>query len=211
MANFKIVISDPKARKAYQKEVDQGASGLIGKKIGDKLSGNHLGLSGYELEVTGGSDKEGFPMRRDMEGPGRKKILLSHGPGFHPKSRGRRKRKSIRGNSISPAISQVNAKVVTYGAKSMEELLGVKKEHKAEAPKTEKAHEKPAEKKEHAEKPKEEPKPAAEKPREDKAQEKPEHADKKPEPKEQKPQAEKKEEAPKAEKEHAEKPAEKAE
>jgi small subunit ribosomal protein S6e len=210
MANFKIVISDPKARKAYQKEVDQGASGLIGKKIGDKLSGNHLGLSGYELEVTGGSDKEGFPMRRDMEGPGRKKILLSHGPGFHPKSRGRRKRKSIRGNSISPAISQVNAKVVTYGAKSMEELLGVKKEHKAEAPKTEKAHEKPAEK-EHAEKPKEEPKPAAEKPREDKAQEKPEHADKKPEPKEQKPQAEKKEEAPKAEKEHAEKPAEKAE
>jgi small subunit ribosomal protein S6e len=172
MANFKIVISDPKAKKAYQKEVDQGASGLMGKKLGDKFSGNHLGLAGYELEVTGGSDKEGFPMRRDVEGPGRKKILLSHGPGFHPKSRGRRKRKSIRGNSISPAISQINLKVVTYGAKSVEESLGVKKEHKekseteggkaafkpeskAESPKAEKPKEA------HAEKPKEEKKPAA--------------------------------------------------
>jgi small subunit ribosomal protein S6e len=167
MANFKIVISDPKARKAYQKEVDQGASGLMGKKIGDKFSGNHLGLSGYELEVTGGSDKEGFPMRKDVDGPGRKKILLSHGPGFHPKSRGRRKRKSIRGNTISPQVSQINLKVVTYGAKSIDESLGVKKEHK-EAPKSEK----PAEKKEHAEKPKEEHAPKEQK-----------HAEKKEEPK----------------------------
>ncbi len=165
MANFKIVISDPKARKAYQKEVDQSASGLMGRKIGDKFSGNHLGLAGYELEVTGGSDKEGFPMRKDVEGPGRKKILLSHGPGFHPKSRGRRKRKSIRGNTISPSVSQINLKVVTYGAKSVEELLGTKKEHKEE-----KAHEKPAEKKEHAEK---KPEPKEHKP----------HAEKKEEPK----------------------------
>jgi len=172
MANFKIVISDPKARKAYQKEIDQAQSGLMGKKIGDKFSGNHLGLAGYELEVTGGSDKEGFPMRRDMEGPGRKKILLSHPPGFHPASKGRRKRKSIRGNTISPQISQINAKIVTYGAKSIEEGLGVKKEHKEEK-KEEKPAEKHAEKEhkakeespkpEHAEKPKEEHKPHAEK------------------------------------------------
>lgn len=175
MANFKIVISDPKAKKAYQKELDQGASGLMGKKIGDKFSGNHLGLSGYELEVTGGSDKEGFPMRRDVEGPGRKKILLSHGPGFHPKSKGRRKRKSIRGNTISPQVSQINLKVVTYGAKSIEESLGVKKEHKEDKPAAEKEH-----------------KPKEEKPKEEKAHEKPAAE------KEHKPHAEKKEE-PKAE------------
>jgi len=139
----------------------------MGKKIGDKFSGNHLGLAGFELEVTGGSDKEGFPMRRDMEGPGRKKILLSHGPGFHPKSKGRRKRKSIRGNTISPQISQINMKIVTYGTKTIEESLGVKKEHKEEekehkpkeeSPKTEHAEKhkeehKHTEKKEHEEKP----------------------------------------------------------
>ena len=142
MANFKIVVSDPKAKKAYQKELDQGASGLLGKKIGDKFSGNHLGLAGFELEVTGGSDKEGFPMRRDVEGPGRKKILLSHGPGFHAASKGMRKRKSIRGNTVSPSVSQINVKIVTYGQKSAEELLGAKKEHKEEA-KEEKHAEKP--------------------------------------------------------------------
>jgi len=156
MANFKIVVSDPKAKKAYQKELDQGQAGLLGKKIGDKFSGSHLGLAGFELEVTGGSDKEGFPMRRDVEGPGRKKILLSHGPGFHAASKGRRKRKSIRGNTISPSISQINLKIVTYGTKSAEELLGGKKESKEEEKpqhaekehkKEEHAHkEKPAEK-----------------------------------------------------------------
>ena len=156
MANFKIVISDPKARKAYQKEVDQSASGLMGKKIGDKFSGSHMGLSGYELEVTGGSDKEGFPMRRDVDGPARKRILLSHGPGFHPKSHGRRKRKSIRGNTISPSISQINAKIVTYGTKSVEENLGVKKEHKEEKKEEKTAEKEHKPKEEHAEKPKEE-------------------------------------------------------
>jgi small subunit ribosomal protein S6e len=150
MANFKVVISDPKARKAYQKEIEQAQSGLMGKKLGDKVSGNHLGLSGYELELTGGSDKEGFPMRRDFEGLARKRLLLSHGPGFHPKSKGVRKRKSVRGNTISPSISQINLKIVTHGTKSVEELLGVKKEASEEksTPKEEK--------KEHAEKPKEE-------------------------------------------------------
>ena len=141
MANFKIVISDPKARKAYQKELDQGQAGLLGKKIGEKFSGNHLGLAGFELEITGGSDKEGFPMRRDVEGPGRKKILLSHGSGFHPVSRGRRKRKSIRGNTISPSVSQINVKIISYGQKSVEELLGAKKEAAAEKEHKKEEHE----------------------------------------------------------------------
>ena len=84
MANFKIVISDPKTRKAYQKEVDETHSGLAGKKLGDMVSGSSLGLVGYELEITGGSDKQGFPMRRDVEGTVRKKILIALPPGFHP-------------------------------------------------------------------------------------------------------------------------------
>jgi hypothetical protein len=103
-------------------------------------------------------------MRRDVEGPGRKKILLSHGPGFHPVSRGRRKRKSIRGNTISPQISQINVKIISYGQKSVEESLGVKakehKEEKKEAPKAEK----------HAEKSKEEHAPKEPKPHEEKAE-----------------------------------------
>lgn len=141
MATFKVVISDPKTKKAYQKEVDQGPSGLVNKKIGETFSGDALGLTGYELQVTGGSDRDGFPMRRDVAGAARKKILLAFGPGFHPRLKGQRKRKSIRGNTVSPDIAQINAKVAKYGAKPIEELLGVKKEEepKAEAAQKEQA------------------------------------------------------------------------
>jgi len=127
MANFKVVVSDPKTKKAFQKEIDQGQSGLLGKKIGEKISGNNLGMPGYELEITGGSDNEGFPMRRDVDGTARKKILLSFPPGFHPKTKGQRKRKSIRGNTISQQISQVNLKVTAYGNKSLEHIFGTEK------------------------------------------------------------------------------------
>lgn len=124
--NYKLVISDPKNKKAYQKEIDQKQTGLKGKKIGEKVSGNNLGLTGYELEVTGGSDRQGFPMRKDVEGISRKKILLALPPGFHPKLSGQRKRKSVMGNTVSEQISQVNLKVVTGGKESLDKLLGSK-------------------------------------------------------------------------------------
>ena len=130
--NFKIVISDPKTKKAYQKEIDQKASALLGKKIGDKVSGQPLGLTGYELELTGGSDKDGFPMRRDVDGSARKKIILSSAPGFHPDRKGQRRRKSIRGNTISAEIIQVNTKIIGHGQKPLQELLGGSKEKKEE-------------------------------------------------------------------------------
>jgi len=147
---FKLVVADPKTRKSYQKEVSEG---LVGKKIGDKIQGKIAGLEGYELQITGGSDNDGFPMRREVEGSGRKKYLLSGPPGFHPKLSGQRKRKTVRGNTISEDIVQVNAKVVKYGSTPLEKLLAAKKEEKPEEgkeekPAEEKKEEPPAEKKE---------------------------------------------------------------
>ena len=167
MANFKVVISDPASKKAYQKVVDQAQSGLIGKKIGEKVSGNNLDLNGYELEITGGSDKDGFPMRPDVDGTARKKIILTAPPGYHPEKYGKRKRKSVRGNTIAQDISQVNVKVVKAGTKKLEELIGAKK----------KAEEKPDEKGATVEK-KEEAKPETGKEEKPKAEEKKEPAKK---------------------------------
>ena len=124
MANFKIVVSDSKTKKAFQKEIEQKASGFMGKRIGEKVKGDSLGLTGYEFEVTGGSDAQGFPMRKDVEGIARKKVLLSRGVGFKTKVRGLRKRKSVRGNTVSSSISQINVKIATYGSKPIEELIG---------------------------------------------------------------------------------------
>jgi len=171
MSNFKVVISDPKSRKAYQKEADQGTSGLRGKKIGDKISGEFLGLQGYKLEITGGSDNDGFPMRRDVEGTARKRILLSSGPGFHSKTKGQRKRKSIRGNIISSETAQINVKVTDYGSQPVEKLLGVQKEEPKEKPAEtkEEPKKKPTESKEEtkpeAAETKQEPEKAEEKPK----------------------------------------------
>ena len=70
MAEFKIVISDPKKGKSLQRELkDDAAKGLVGKKIGDTFKGELIDLPGYEFKITGGSDKAGFPMRWDVIGP----------------------------------------------------------------------------------------------------------------------------------------------
>lgn len=98
------------------------ASGLTGKKIGEELDGGVVGLDGYTLEITGGSDKDGFPMRESIEGTARRRVLLEEGPGINEEE-GVRRRKSVRGNTVSEAIQQLNTRVVEEGSKSVEELL----------------------------------------------------------------------------------------
>ena len=116
MANFTIVISEPEARKSYQTQVEQDkAIALVGKKINDEITGDLFGLSGYTLKITGGSDKDGFPMHPSVQGQGRKRSLLKEPPGFHPKLKGERRRKTVRGNTISNDIAQINCKVVKKG------------------------------------------------------------------------------------------------
>ncbi|MEM1659323.1 MAG: 30S ribosomal protein S6e [Candidatus Jordarchaeales archaeon] len=116
----KLVVSDPETGRSVTISVDDVKfRSLIDVKIGEIVKGDPLGLVGYELQVTGGSDKDGFPMRPDIEGPGRKRVLLSSGPGFRPKKKGERRRKLVRGNTISYDIYQVNMKVVKKGAKDI--------------------------------------------------------------------------------------------
>lgn len=122
---MQIVISDPKTGKAYKVDgKDTEASALfIGKRIGDVVDADMLGLGGYVLEITGGSDKEGMPMRKDVSGTVRKRILITSPPGYRPKEGGKRRRKSVRGNEISSEISQINVQIKEYGRKSIEKLL----------------------------------------------------------------------------------------
>jgi small subunit ribosomal protein S6e len=108
---MKIVVSDPKTRKAIQIEKDLPS--LIGLKIGDTFDGSLIGADGFKLQITGGSDKDGFPMRPDLQGTTRKKLLLTTGPGFKSWRKGMKKRKMIHGNTIDSTIAQVNCKVVS--------------------------------------------------------------------------------------------------
>jgi len=157
MVEFKIVIGS-KDGKCVQKEVkDDDAKHFVGLKIGDKVNGELLGLTGYEFEVTGGSDNAGFPMRKDIPGSARKKILAISGVGVNNKKKyrcrkkkglrtmeGMRQRKTVAGNTIYDGTAQINLKVLKAGKQPLIEAPAPA-EATAEAPK-----EAPAEKKEEA-------------------------------------------------------------
>lgn len=113
MAKFKVIVSGLENGTSKTVELeDARAVPLIGKKIGDVIDGAVLGLAGYKVQITGGSDKDGFPMRADVHGGVRRSVVLSGGVGFHPRSEGERRRKMVRGNVITDEIVQINMKIV---------------------------------------------------------------------------------------------------
>ena len=76
MANFKLTISDIKG-KSITKELKEGdANPLMGLIVGAETDAAIVGLAG-KLKITGGSDKSGVPMRGDLHGMARKRVLLS--------------------------------------------------------------------------------------------------------------------------------------
>ena len=134
MAKFKIVLSDPETGKAQKIELEEAkAVPLIGRKIGEIIDGTILGLSGYKIQITGGTDKDGFPMRPDIHGGVRRRVIVGSGPGFKPKRKGERRRKMLRGNVITEEIVQINMKIVEKPkVKAKKEKAEEKKEEKEE-------------------------------------------------------------------------------
>lgn len=128
MVEFKVVVNDVKNGKSYQVPVaGHHANSLVGKKIGDEVDGIFISLPGYKLQITGGTDKDGFAMRRDLPGISRRRLLLSEGLGFKPKENGMRKKKSVKGNTVNLDIVQINMKVVKYSSKPIDKLITVEK------------------------------------------------------------------------------------
>lgn len=135
MATFKVVISDPLTGKSEQKEVaGDAAKALLGLKIGDVLKGEKLDLPGKTLIVRGGSDDCGFPMRPDLPGTMRKRILITKSVGFRGELKGIRRRKTVIGNIIHAKIHQVNLAIQAEKPKKAEAKPAKKKGAKKGAP-----------------------------------------------------------------------------
>src|SRR3989338_8626718 len=116
MATFKLVIG-LKSGKSAQKEVkDNDAEVFMGKKIGDKIEGELCGFSGYEFEITGGSDYCGFPMRKDVSGAVRKRITVISGVGFSKAGKGIKQKKTVCRNTIHDKVIQINLRAVKEGS-----------------------------------------------------------------------------------------------
>jgi len=143
---FKINIGT-KEGKTYKIEIEN--SGLVGKSVGDKISGRDLGnadFSDYEFEISGASDKSGFAALKNVEDFTLKKVLLNYGKGMHkrPKREGKKKqsnptpgglklRKTLHGKTISDKIVQINLKLVKEGNKKLKDIFSTEvKEEKTE-------------------------------------------------------------------------------
>ena len=136
MVEFKVVVNDTKNGKSHQVQVSgHHANSLIGKKIGDEVDGIFISLPGYKLQITGGTDKDGFSMRADLPGMGRRRLLLSEGKAFKAIEGGMRKKRSVRGNTVNQDIVQINMKVTKHSSKPIENLI--KLEQKSDTDKTE--------------------------------------------------------------------------
>ncbi len=105
---------------------------LIGTTIGNTIEGKQISadLEGYELTVTGTSDKAGFPGMPDIKGQSLKRVMLKIGRGMRNNQEGLRLRKTVRGNEISADTVQINLSVKKEGSKKFESMIPVKEEKK---------------------------------------------------------------------------------
>ena len=121
MAKFKVIISDPEAGTSKVIEVEEArAVPFLGRRIGETIEGAMADMPGQKLQITGGSDKDGVPMRPNVHGGVRRKVVLSGGVGFNATKGGERRRKAVRGNIITDEIVQINLKIVGQPKKPKE-------------------------------------------------------------------------------------------
>ena len=133
---FKINISEPKTGRTYK--IEQENESLLGKELEDKVNGSEIipELAGYELQITGTSDKAGLTSLKSVAGIGLKRVLLTYGKGLRkrPRKEGKKKRsnmkpyglrmrRTVRGSVISPDIIQINMKVLKKGEKELSEVF----------------------------------------------------------------------------------------
>lgn len=108
-----LIISDPETGKSQKVELEDNRMGpLVGRRIGEVIDGTVADLAGHKLQLTGGTDKDGIPMRPDVHGSAKSRIILSGGVGYRPKRKGERKRVVVRGNTVSVDTTFLNFKIV---------------------------------------------------------------------------------------------------
>jgi small subunit ribosomal protein S6e len=108
LTQFKIIISDKKGKSVSKELKDKEAQPLVGLRLGEIVDSSVVGIPSGKIQLRGGSDKSGTPIRSDVHGGVKKYVLLSKGSGMRDDREGIRKRKLVRGNMITEEIYQIN-------------------------------------------------------------------------------------------------------
>ena len=124
---MKLNISYPAngTQKLIEIEDDRKLRVFMDRRMGQEVQGDSVGpeFKGYVFKITGGNDKQGFPMKQGIMHPTRVRLLLSDGHScYRPRRTGERKRKSVRGCIVAMDLSVLALSVVKQGD---EELPGL--------------------------------------------------------------------------------------
>ncbi|OAL25632.1 40S ribosomal protein S6-B [Fonsecaea nubica] len=117
---MKLNISYPAngSQKLIEVEDDRKLRVFMEKRMGNEVPGDSLGdeWKGYIFRITGGNDKQGFPMKQGVMLPTRVKLLLADGHScYRPRRTGERKRKSVRGCIVGQDLAVLALSIVKQG------------------------------------------------------------------------------------------------
>merc|ERR1712014_52047 len=119
-AKMKLNISYPAngSQKLVEIEDERKLRVFMDRRMGQEVPGDSVGdeFKGYIFKITGGNDKQGFPMKQGVMHPTRVRLLLSAGHScYRPRKTGERKRKSVRGCIVAMDLAVLALAVVKQG------------------------------------------------------------------------------------------------
>jgi small subunit ribosomal protein S6e len=117
---MKLNISFPQngTQKLLEVEEERKLRVFMDRKMGNEVPADSLGdeWKGYVFRITGGNDKQGFPMKQGVMLPTRVKLLLAEGHScYRPRRTGERKRKSVRGCIVAQDLAVLALAIVKQG------------------------------------------------------------------------------------------------
>ncbi|KAF4892916.1 40S ribosomal protein S6-B [Colletotrichum fructicola] len=127
---MKLNISYPAngSQKLVEIEDERKLRVFMEKRMGAEVPGDSVGdeFKGYIFKITGGNDKQGFPMKQGVMHPTRVRLLLSDGHScYRPRRTGERKRKSVRGCIVGMDLSVLALSIVKQGEADIPGLTDV--------------------------------------------------------------------------------------
>jgi len=108
-------------QKTIQIDEEKQVSSFFDKRMSQEVEGDVLGdeFKGYILRISGGNDKQGFPMKQGILCNHRVRLLMKGGTCYKPRRSGERRRKSVRGCIVNHDISVLALVVVKKGEKEI--------------------------------------------------------------------------------------------
>ena len=124
---MKLNISNPAtgAQKLIDIEDDKKLRPFMDKRISQEVEASCLGdeWKGYIVKITGGNDKQGFPMKQGILTNNRIRLLLAKGHSCYRERRsGERRRKSVKGCIVDSNLSVLSLVVIKKGEQEIDGL-----------------------------------------------------------------------------------------